>query len=98
MHGPLPVRERKTSFFDEETPGIGEFDGPSLVANEQAKLMLCFEFDNLFAERRLGDVQPVRGASEVQFFGQDGDCQQVTNFDPREHCSKPLSPTAKISK
>jgi hypothetical protein len=68
------VRERSASLFDEETPCIREFDNPSLVASKQLKLLLCFEFDNLFAERRLGYVQPVRGASEVQLFGQDGDC------------------------
>jgi hypothetical protein len=82
MHGPLPVREREASLFDEETPGVGEFDSPSLVASEQAKPMHCFEFDNLFAGRRLGDVQPVRGASKVQFVGQDGDCQQVDELRP----------------
>jgi hypothetical protein len=52
MHGPLRVRERRVSLFDEETPCIREFHNPSLVASEQAKLMLCFEVGNLFAERR----------------------------------------------
>jgi hypothetical protein len=70
----LPVRERSASLCDEETACVREFDNPSLFASEQEKLTLCFEFNNLFAERRLGDVQPVRGASEVQLFGQDGDC------------------------
>jgi len=92
MHAPLLVRERSASLFDEETACIRECDNPSLVASAQERLTLCFEFDNLFAERRLGDMQPVRGASEVQLFGQDDDCPQVTRFDPRKHRSTPLSP------
>jgi hypothetical protein len=49
--------------------------------------MLCFEVGNLFAERRLGYVQSVRGPREVQLFGQDDDCVKVTDFEVREHCS-----------
>jgi hypothetical protein len=47
--------------------------------------MLCFDLIDLFAESRLGDVQPVRGPSKVQLFGQDIHGSQVTHFDPREH-------------
>ena len=89
MHGPLRMRERRTGFFYENTPSIREFHNPSLVASEQMKSMLCFEVGDLFAERRLGYVQSVRGPREVQLFGQGNDCVQVTYFNVGEHCSKP---------
>jgi hypothetical protein len=78
MHGPLRVRECRAGLFDEETPCIGEFHNPSLVASEQVKLMLGFEVGNLFAERRLGYMQSVRGPPEVQLFGQGNDSKQVS--------------------
>ena len=43
--------------------------------------MLFFDVSDLFAERRLGDMQSVRGAREVQLLGQDNDCMQVTHFN-----------------
>ena len=89
MHSPLRMEERRASLFDEGTSGIREFHNPSCVASEQVKSMLCFEVGDLFAERRLGYVQSVRGPSEVQLFGQGNDCKQVTYFDAGEHCSKP---------
>ena len=91
MHGPLRVRERRAGLFDEETPRIGEFHNPSLIASEQVELMLGFEVRNLFAERRLGDMQSVRGPPEVQLFSQGNDCKQVTYFNAGKHCSKPRS-------
>jgi hypothetical protein len=89
MHSPLRMQERQASLLDEDTPGIREFHNPSLIASEQVKSMLFFEIGNLFAERRLGDVQSVRGPREVPLFGQDNDCVQVTDFEVGEHCSKP---------
>jgi hypothetical protein len=52
------------------------------------KSVQCFDLIYLFAESRLGDVQSVCGPSEVQLFGQDNDCVEVTYFNPGEHCSK----------
>jgi hypothetical protein len=83
------MRERRTGFFYENTPSIREFHNPSLVASEQMKSMLCFEVGDLFAERRLGYVQSVRGPREVQLFGQGNDCVQVAYFDVGKHCSNP---------
>jgi hypothetical protein len=77
--------------LDEDTPRIREFHNPSLVASEQVKSVLCFEVGNLFAKRRLGYMQSVRGPPEVQLFGQGNDCKQVTYFNAGEHCSKPRS-------
>ncbi len=88
MHSPLRVRERRAGLFDEETPCICEFHNPSLIASEQVELMLGFEVRNLFAERRLGDMQSVRGPPEVQLFSQGNDCMQVTYFNAGKHCSE----------
>jgi len=89
MRSPLRMEEGRASLFDERTSGIREFDNPSCVASEQVKSMLCFEVGNLFAERRLGYVQSVRGPREVQLFGQGNDCVQVAYFDVGIHCSNP---------
>ena len=89
MHSPLCMEEGRASLFDEGTSGIREFHNPSSVASEQVKSMLCFEVGDLFAERRLGNVQSVGSPCEVQFFGQDDDCVQVTDFEVGEHCSNP---------
>jgi len=89
MNSPLHMQERRASLFDEDTPGIREFHNPSLIASEQVKSMLFFKVGNLFAERRLGDVQSVCGPREVPLFGQDNDCVQVADFEVGEHCSNP---------
>jgi hypothetical protein len=68
------MRERQPSLLDEDTPSIREFHKPSLIASEQVESMFCFEVGNLFAERRLGDVQSIRGPREVSLFGQDNNC------------------------
>jgi hypothetical protein len=54
-----------------------------------------FDLIYLFAESRLGDVQSVGGPSEVQLFGQDDDCVEVTYFNLGEHCSKLHFPTGR---
>jgi hypothetical protein len=89
MYSPLRVQERQSSLFDEDAPGIRDFHNPSLIASEQLKSMFFFEVGNLFAERRLGDVQSVRGPREVALFGQDNDGVQVADFWVGEHGSKP---------
>ncbi len=91
MHGSLRMRERRAGLLNEETPCIREFHNPSLIASEQVELMLGFEVRNLFAERRLGDMQSVRGPPEVQLIGQGNDCKQVTDFNAGKHGSKPRS-------
>jgi hypothetical protein len=67
------MRERRAGLFDEDTPRIREFHNPSLIASEQVKSVLGFEVGNLFAERRLGYMQSLRGSPEVQLFGQGND-------------------------
>jgi hypothetical protein len=50
--------------------------------------MFFFELGDLFAERKLRYMQSVRSTREVQLFGQNHDCVQVSYFNVREHCSK----------
>ena len=49
--------------------------------------MHLFQLSDLLAESRLGNMQPVRGPSEVQLFGQHNDGVQVRYFDVGEHRS-----------
>ena len=58
--------------------------------------MLCFDLIDLFAESRLGDVQPVGGPSEIQLLGQNKYRLQVTYLNPRGHGSKSFHQTAEI--
>ena len=51
---------------------------------------MFFQFCDLLAKSWLRDVQPVRRASEVHFFGQNDDCVEMTHFDIGEHSSNPL--------
>jgi hypothetical protein len=49
------------------------------------KSVVFFDLGDLFAECRLGDVQYVGSAREVQFLGQDIDCVQMTDIEVGEH-------------
>ena len=60
-----------------------------ILAREQMKSMMFFDLIDLFAERRLSDVQPFGSPSEIQLLGQDKDCLQVTYFDPGNHRQPP---------
>jgi hypothetical protein len=74
LNSPVDVRERRTSLLDEETAYLCEFHIPFVFAREQMKSVVFFDLGDLFAECRLGDVQSVGSAREVQFLGQDIDC------------------------
>jgi hypothetical protein len=54
------------------------------------KSILLFEFSDLFAKSRLGDVQPVCRTSEIHLFGQNDYRMEMTHFDAGEHRSNPL--------
>jgi hypothetical protein len=74
MDGPFGVKERGASLFNENPSGIAELDPPSLFPNEKMEPVPVFEFSDLFAERRLADMQSISGSSKVQFLGQDDGC------------------------
>src|SRR5580658_4771309 len=90
MNGSVYVPERQTGLFDKDAPHFGEFHILLVRANEQMKSVQGFDLIDLFAKSRLGDVQSLGGPSEVQLFGQDNHCVQVTYFNPGEHFSSSL--------
>src|SRR5580658_1440322 len=59
--------------------------------------MAFFDLIDLFAERRLGEVQSIGSPGEVQLFGQDNDCAQVTHFNAGYHCFNSFRQTAEFS-
>ncbi|MNI58299.1 hypothetical protein D3C73_1134060 [compost metagenome] len=62
----------------EKPPGVGQLQrSPAL---EQQYPQLVFQLLDLPAQGRLGDVQQLRGAGEVQRLGQHLEIPQVTQF------------------
>jgi hypothetical protein len=74
MDSPFGVKKRGAGLFNENPSGIAELDAPSLFTNEKMEPVPVLEFSDLFAERRLADMQSIRGSGKVQFFGQDDGC------------------------
>jgi hypothetical protein len=66
---PFGVQHGRSRFLNESTPGIREFYRPLLVADKEAVSKLFFELGDLLTERGLGNVQPVGGTREIEFFG-----------------------------
>src|SRR5271157_3992955 len=95
MKSPLHMQEYRSDLFDEDPPGVSDLHNLFIVASEQVKSIVFFDLSDLFAERRLGDVQSVGGPSKAQLLGQNNDCVQVPDFNVGEHCSKPLSPNGR---
>src|SRR6185369_11294221 len=58
---------------------VGELDA-ALVAVEEAHAELLLELADLLADRRLGDVQPLRGAAEVPLFGGSDEVPEVSEL------------------
>jgi hypothetical protein len=81
MDRPLSVQHGRSGFLDEGPPGIREFHCPLLVADKEGVSKFLFELCYLLTKRGLGNVQPVGGTGEIQFFGQNNDCMQVTHFN-----------------
>ena len=60
-------------------PRRGELHAPA-VAGEELRAHRGFELLDVERERRLGDGQALRGAAEVQLFGQHQEIAQVAEF------------------
>jgi hypothetical protein len=61
---PFAVRERELGLNEQCVAGIGEFNwAPGPV--DQFHSELAFQLLNLLTQRRLGDVESLRGAAEV---------------------------------
>src|SRR5438270_6920833 len=84
LNGPFRMGKSCTCFFYKDLSGFRKFDQSAFFAIKKVKSILLFEFGDLLAKRRLGDVQPVGGTSEVHFFGQNDYCMEMTDFDIRE--------------
>ena len=78
----LGLLQHPTCFVQQGGAGIGEGDAP-LGAVEETHAQLLLELADLLADRRLGDVQALRRAAEVQFLS-DGD--EVPEM-PKFHCA-----------
>ena len=74
MDSPFGMKQRGASLFNENPSGIAQLDLSALFTKKKMKPVPVFEFSDLFAERRLADMQSIRGSSKVQFLGQDDGC------------------------
>ncbi|AIJ25508.1 hypothetical protein AMETH_5416 [Amycolatopsis methanolica 239] len=72
---PLPPGQQVTRFGEQDLAGLGQFDATA-VAFEQPRAEVGFEPADALAQWRLGDAEPVRGASEVEFFGDHDEVAQ----------------------
>jgi len=68
LHGALGLLQQLLAIAEECDPGGGQFDPPASAGQERHS-ELRLEPPDLLAERRLGDVQPLGGAPEVEFLG-----------------------------
>ena len=73
------LMKRGAGFGQEEAPGFGQRDLVA-IAFQQAHVQFLFERLDLHAERGLHDAKPLRGAAEMQFFGERDECAEVLQF------------------
>ena len=64
---------------EERRPGRGQLD-LALVAQQQRRADLLLELADLLAQRRLGHVQALRRAAEVQLLGDGDEVAQVAEL------------------
>ena len=64
---------------EERRPGRGQLD-LALVAQQQLRADLLLELADLLAQRRLGHVQALRRAAEVQLLGDGDEVAQVSEL------------------
>ena len=60
--------EQAAGFVEQHATGLGELDA-ALGADQERRADLALEGADLHAERRLRDVEPPRGAAEMQLLG-----------------------------
>ena len=70
--------EQGAGVLVEEAPGLGQAQRPA--AFEQGHAELVFELLELPAQRRLGDVQALGGAGEIEGFGERLEIAQMTKL------------------
>jgi hypothetical protein len=65
VNGPLCVEKRRLGFLYKNASGVGKLHWPPFGAGEEVESVFFFEVRYLSCERRLGDVQPMRGPREA---------------------------------
>jgi hypothetical protein len=85
---PLCIGQRPSRSSQEGAPGVGE---PHLAgrAGEQVCPEVALELSDRGAERRLGHVQPLRGAAEVELFRHGDEVAQVRSSTMRAERNPP---------
>ena len=81
LHGAFRVEQRRSGFCYEGAASLGKLDKALLIADEKTESKLLFKIHDLLAQGRLCDVQPVRCASDVQFFSNYDNGIQMTYFN-----------------
>src|ERR687891_2497217 len=75
----LGLLEHPARFPEEYGPGVGQGDAP-LGAVQEPHSQLLLELANLLADRRLGDMQPLRGPAEMQLLRDRLEVPEVPKF------------------
>jgi hypothetical protein len=75
--GTLDLFQHPPGFDEEEFSRVGEHDSRALLSRKEAGPELCFELLDLRAERRLRDVQSVRGPAEMEVLR---DCYEISDL------------------
>jgi hypothetical protein len=90
---PVGVRDRPSRAREERASGVGEADLPGR-ALEELDAEVAFELPDRGAEGRLGHVQALRGAAEVQLLRYGDEVAQMAQLD---HLLTSLTPLSRRS-
>ena len=80
--GPLELGQRAARAVEERTTGVGQAHLPR-GADEQLGTQLLLELADGDAQRRLGHVQTLGGAAEVELLGHRDEVAQVAKLEHR---------------
>jgi hypothetical protein len=75
----LRILDDASRAFAKEPPGFGQLDA-AWIADEQRRADFALEFEDLLAQRRLGDPQVGRRIREMQMLGHRKEVTQLTKF------------------
>jgi hypothetical protein len=80
LRRPIGLRQRPPRSVEERASGVRELHLAG-GADEEGDSEIALELSNRGAERRLGHVQPLRGAAEIELLGHGGEVAQVAQLD-----------------
>jgi len=75
----VDLGQHQPCLLQEQAPGLAQLD-PTIGTLEQACAQLVFQRLYLLAQGRLRDAQHLRGAAEVQLFGNGDEVAQMAKF------------------